>query len=162
MRSLRQKEYREVFLKSPLWREIRLAVLDHYGDVCSVCGKSGGNDVHHKRYAKILGTEKMSDYQVLCRPCHEAHHAATRSRKKGKRKSKGVHGIAAYKSLTLGMKYRIMADCGLSENGLYLAMIDSGSVKPKKMAARLLGVPYIYTFKKKSVKSNKHVFRVYP
>lgn len=123
----------------------------HYGDVCSVCGAEGGNDVHHKRYAEILGTEKMSDYQVLCRICHEAHHKAERSRQReGKKKRKSsIHIQSAWKALSPFMKLDLMDKYGFTnDNDLYIALIRDQDGKMYKRVAWLLGVGSVYGIKK--------------
>jgi hypothetical protein len=141
MPTINQIDYRSGYLNSPLWKAIRRSVLDHYGDVCAVCKAEGGNDVHHVRYAPVLGTEKLEDYQVLCRVCHEAHHKASRST--GKRKKRAVHAKAAYKALTPQMKTLIADKFGIDNDvSLYNQMV-SKNIELHKYCAKLLGVPRV-------------------
>ncbi len=67
------------YLESETWKFKRVAAFAHYGHNCNRCGKPG-TDVHHKNYARVGGMEKMSDLEILCRPCHEEHHRNEKAR----------------------------------------------------------------------------------
>jgi hypothetical protein len=61
------------YLESPTWRKIRRAALERDGYLCRACGKKA-TVVHHIRYPKKLGEERMSWLYSLCRPCHDRIH----------------------------------------------------------------------------------------
>ena len=79
--TLRQIWYRYFYLYSKHWRETRVRKLKDVGYKCEKCQQRGRLDVHHLTYARI-GREKMSDLQVLCRPCHEKEHKKYDTRRK--------------------------------------------------------------------------------
>lgn len=64
----------EHFLRSPLWREQRREALIRDSWRCRRCESKLSLQVHHKRYAKVLGTEKLEDLETLCNTCHRKHH----------------------------------------------------------------------------------------
>ena len=57
------------YLKTPIWalKRARKLILAAYQ--CEKCGKTTSN-VFHKRY-DTLGSESMSDLEVLCNRCHK-------------------------------------------------------------------------------------------
>lgn len=68
--------YRDVYLRSEDWRNLRTAVLAHRNNTCAVCQKySPSNDVHHIKYRNLYDV-KPSDLKVLCRYCHDLIHQA--------------------------------------------------------------------------------------
>jgi hypothetical protein len=73
-RKRRRKYYRNVFLKSRKWYQQRDRVLKRDGYRCVKCG-ARATEVHHKRYAKKLGTEPDKWLISICRICHEKIHA---------------------------------------------------------------------------------------
>lgn len=90
------------YLQSPVWKAKRTEAIGFYGSVCSRCGEHG-TDVHHRTYARVGGRETMADLEVMCRPCHEAHHAAERCANAGNRKpnsSKPVNQLAIWRLIT--------------------------------------------------------------
>ena len=65
------------YLESSTWRKIRAKALARDKHKCRACGEKAQH-VHHIRYPKNLGEEKMDWLYSLCVPCHEAvHRAAT-------------------------------------------------------------------------------------
>jgi len=143
MKSISQLDYRSGYLQSPLWKEIRKSVIAHYGDKCATCGNVGGNDVHHVRYADVLGTENIEDYKVLCRECHEAHHKVCKKQGHKKRKQP-VHAKAAYKALTASMKRNIADRFGIQPDvELYNRLCVSQDKTVMKACADMLGVPKV-------------------
>jgi 5-methylcytosine-specific restriction endonuclease McrA len=68
-----QREYREVYLRSDHWQEVRKAALERAGRRCQVCNGDKQLDVHHRTYER-KGREEPSDVTVLCRKCHETFH----------------------------------------------------------------------------------------
>jgi hypothetical protein len=71
----RQRQYREEYLRSPHWRQTRLAALGRAGNRCQVCNGAKQLDVHHRTYERI-GKEADGDLTVLCRECHALFHDA--------------------------------------------------------------------------------------
>lgn len=75
---VRRTKY-EGYLNSQTWKNIRYAKLVSVDFKCEACNygeyefQEGPIDVHHKTYER-LGDERMSDLEVLCRPCHEKRH----------------------------------------------------------------------------------------
>lgn len=66
--------YRDVYLKSDHWRNLRLERL-RIDPKCVFCGVSSlSNDVHHVSYAENLWDVKAKDLRVLCRQCHNEVH----------------------------------------------------------------------------------------
>ena len=68
--------YRNVYLKSDHWRDIRSEAITIARHECQLCGASEEDcvlDVHHLTYER-LGFELPDDVIVMCRNCHnEAH-----------------------------------------------------------------------------------------
>jgi 5-methylcytosine-specific restriction endonuclease McrA len=86
----RQREYME-YLKSPAWKQKRAEVMAVYENKCMNCGCSSEPlDVHHIRYAEVLGNETIKDFRVLCRTCHDAEHSASKKKKKSRKKNMHV------------------------------------------------------------------------
>jgi 5-methylcytosine-specific restriction endonuclease McrA len=73
-RDKRKKEY-ELYLRSDTWKKIRLAVLrrDEHRCLTTTCERKA-TVVHHIRYPKVLGQEKLAWLYSLCRPCHDEIH----------------------------------------------------------------------------------------
>lgn len=67
------------YLESPYWRlHVRRQALARAGGRCERCGVSDGLEVHHVTYER-LGCEHPDDLEVLCGPCHGAHHGKPRA-----------------------------------------------------------------------------------
>lgn len=66
-----RKWYREVYLKSEHWRELRGRKL-RQNPKCERC-LSSACDVHHVNYRNIFDVQ-LTDLLSLCRPCHEEEH----------------------------------------------------------------------------------------
>lgn len=59
------------YMKSTQWRNISNAMKKHANYTCAHCKKSSIIlEVHHKTYDRF-GRERMSDLEVLCKPCHD-------------------------------------------------------------------------------------------
>lgn len=80
----RQREYREVYLRSEHWRETRAAALERAEHRCQVCNTTKQLDVHHRTYER-LGHEGAGDLTVLCRACHDLFHASAPAPAKAQR-----------------------------------------------------------------------------
>jgi hypothetical protein len=72
-----REQYREVYLRSEHWREIRLAALERAEHRCQVCNRTERLDVHHRTYERV-GDERPADLTVLCRRCHDLFHGNAR------------------------------------------------------------------------------------
>ncbi len=64
--------YREIYLHSAHWLELRKAAKEKYGEKCNRCPKSG-SDVHHRQYRYIYDVT-VGDLEVICRACHDLEH----------------------------------------------------------------------------------------
>lgn len=70
--------YRNTYLKSEDWKNLRLAALAQHHCRCQICGAvSDSNDVHHIKYRKLYDVS-IHDLRVLCRSCHEKVHSLLR------------------------------------------------------------------------------------
>ena len=78
-RDIRKRRY-DKFMQSEEWeiiRDVKLACASHK---CEACGygeykdQTDPLDVHHLTYDRFGGDERMTDLQVLCRPCHNQAH----------------------------------------------------------------------------------------
>ncbi|MBN4085320.1 HNH endonuclease [Flavobacteriaceae bacterium AH-315-B10] len=73
-RSRRRNYYRNVYLKSDVWKRKRHVVLKRDNWKCVYCGKRA-TQVHHKRYAKKnIGKEPIKWLVSICKPCHDKQH----------------------------------------------------------------------------------------
>lgn len=70
-----KKESYAEYLESPTWRKIRAQALKRDKNKCRACGEKAVH-VHHVRYPKNLGEEKMEWLYSLCAPCHNSIHRA--------------------------------------------------------------------------------------
>lgn len=68
-----RKEYREEYLKSEEWNNLRNTILGTSPD-CQCCGKKA-TDVHHMIYRNIVDI-KITDLIPVCRECHDYIHQA--------------------------------------------------------------------------------------
>ncbi len=87
-------DYHE-YIKSPKWYENRKVALKRAGKRCQLCASRTQLDVHHNSY-KNLGDEEPWDLVVLCRRCHDAHHAVADPRTMHKAEERGFD-VAGYK-----------------------------------------------------------------
>lgn len=63
--------YRDTYIKSEHWQNLRLERLVLSKCTCAACGhQSEKNDVHHVRYTDSIWSVKVEDIRVLCRSCH--------------------------------------------------------------------------------------------
>lgn len=65
--------YRNVYLRSVHWKQLKKNVLQSQGRICSKCGSLKRLQVHHKTYER-LEHELPEDLCVLCGDCHAAEH----------------------------------------------------------------------------------------
>ena len=67
--------YREVYLRSEDWKNLRAAVLAApiWQGRCWICQHKKKRDVHHLRYRRLYNV-RLSDLIPLCRTCHTTLH----------------------------------------------------------------------------------------
>ena len=76
IRRLRSMPYAE-YLKSPHWKQLRIAKLKAARYTCEHCGQRNAIlHVHHVTYDR-RGCERMSDLRCLCEQCHCRVHGIT-------------------------------------------------------------------------------------
>jgi len=68
-----RKEYREEYLNSEEWKNLRNTIMSSEPD-CQCCGKKA-SDVHHMVYRNIVDI-KITDLIPVCRTCHDYIHEA--------------------------------------------------------------------------------------
>jgi hypothetical protein len=93
-----QKEYREEYLQSEEWKNLRNTILAAQPD-CQCCDKKA-TDVHHLVYRNIVDV-KISDLLPVCRMCHDFIHTAI--------KDKWIptslkHKVETIRELTVGIR----------------------------------------------------------
>lgn len=72
---LRQRRAKyDTYMQSLVWAGIRRRKLERSHYQCEQCGTSKRLEVHHLTYERFGGDERMTDLQVLCKPCHEKAH----------------------------------------------------------------------------------------
>jgi hypothetical protein len=88
--------YREVYLYSAHWSELRGRALKLYGSHCAKCGSNRKLEVHHLRYKSIFDVA-LHDLEVLCRNCHKKELPTNTSprNKKPKRSMSDYDGLLA-------------------------------------------------------------------
>jgi len=118
-----QMVYRQ-YLTSEVWKAKRLEALTHFGAICARCG-GFGSDVHHRTYVRVGGAELLSDLEVLCRGCHEAHHRVERATTRRRRKNNGISRQALALYLNSRQRSVLQIRFGLLWPGLYTALMTS-------------------------------------
>lgn len=94
--------YRDIYLRSGHWMQLRLRKLVHANRKCERCGAVGNLDIHHKNYRDIYDVE-MDDLEALCRACHNLeHHIKPQSKvvfkkKRAKKKARKKKKASKYK-----------------------------------------------------------------
>lgn len=76
LRAKRRKEKKDSYaeyLKSEEWKKLRARALRRDKKTCRACGKPAAV-VHHIRYPKNLGQERLDWLYSLCSPCHNRIH----------------------------------------------------------------------------------------
>lgn len=68
-----RKEYYRKYIKSKMWFAKRKLIIKRDKGKCVVC-EDKARDVHHWVYPKVLGTEKLSTLDSVCRECHDEMH----------------------------------------------------------------------------------------
>jgi hypothetical protein len=144
------------YLQSELWKQKRLEALEHYGQKCNRCGQFG-TDVHHKTYKRV-GSERLSDLEVLCRECHEAHHSAERATRSKRSRKKGIHVKALFGYLTEDQKKILQEKCQDDLYTVIMANTKKGD-KIRNEATNMLGMDYWYGLKSRKKTSDRSPFK---
>lgn len=131
------------YLKSPLWQKKREEAIACFGATCRRCGQHG-TDVHHKTYERTGGKELLSDLEILCRPCHEAHHRIERAQRPKCRRNKVIPLQALYRYLTKTQQRRLCEQFGLTSVSLFNAITDASRNDVVGAAKTMLGVNACY------------------
>ena len=100
--------YREVYLNSEHWKNLRAQKLAEKGRKCEKCGSGTCIQIHHLNYRFIFDVQ-LCDLQVLCEACHKIAHCikptpvkpVKQAKKRSKRKSKeqtvpSLHDLPAW------------------------------------------------------------------
>ena len=82
----RLAKYR-AYMQSAEWKIIRGIALKLAGYTCARCPETRRLTVHHKTYIRFGGQELQEDLEVLCKACHDQHHALEGKRIDTRRKA---------------------------------------------------------------------------
>jgi len=149
MKLTSKQQLHRQYLKSPVWEEKRRQAIEFYGCICNRCG-NWGNDVHHKTYDRVGGSETMQDLEILCRGCHEAHHRVERvTKQKCRRKNNGINRAALALYLTPNQREILKAKFRISWQDIYIAIIEGSNSEITHDALKMLSKRY-------AVRSSKH------
>lgn len=147
--TLKQINHR-AYLQSPLWQKKRQEALARYGCICARCQRHG-TDVHHKTYARVGGGELMTDLEILCRGCHDAHHRVERITVKNRR-TKAINSVALARYLTPNHRALLTSKFSMPWPLIYSAICDNAREDISEEALRLLG-------KKRTYVSQRHHYK---
>jgi hypothetical protein len=70
----------ETLYRKKEWKELRLAAIEHVGELCEACGKTSKSgatlQLHHKKYisGRLPWEYSFSELSVLCKGCHAEIH----------------------------------------------------------------------------------------
>jgi len=137
------------YLATPVWKAKRLEALNHYGCKCMRCGE-WGNDVHHKTYERVGGAELMEDFEILCRECHEAHHAVDKiaRRNPDNPAERSIHRQAIYRQLTAEHVNKIWDKFPNVRHTTLQDAINFGNPDIAEFAGALLGCNHVFGIKR--------------
>ncbi len=71
--------YRDVYLKSEHWKQLKHSKAKHSKKRCIVCYTRNNLDLHHLFYRTDLKNTELLDLKWLCRRCHEKAHELIRN-----------------------------------------------------------------------------------
>ena len=69
-----RRDYYRKYLKSDAWKRKRYVVLKRDKGICQHCGAKA-EQVHHKKYARNIGTEPIKWLESICKDCHYKIHS---------------------------------------------------------------------------------------
>lgn len=130
------------YLCSPIWKQKREEALTFYGCICNRC-QEFGNDVHHKTYERVGGSELMEDLEIVCRDCHEAHHRVEKVQVKDS-KPKGIHRRAIYQYLKKKQRLVLLERFDIPTMPKLFMEIAYNSTQVALTAATMLGFDYYF------------------
>jgi hypothetical protein len=85
-----RRDYYRKYLKTDAWKKKRYVVLKRDNWVCQRCGAKA-EQVHHKKYARNIGTEPIKWLESICKDCHhKIHSKSTKSYFKPSKKTISV------------------------------------------------------------------------
>lgn len=148
------------YLHSQVWANKRAEALQHYGAICARCG-GFGSDVHHKTYDRVGGAELMSDLEVLCRDCHEAHHRAERCARTRRVKARALNRQGIYRMLGIKQRETLCQKFSISPQDLFIRLGHGKNRELCATACRMLGAKYFYEAKPKTGWGNSRQPRSY-
>jgi hypothetical protein len=131
------------YLQSQVRKDKRSEALAHYGCKCSRCGEHGA-DVHHRTYSRVGGFERMEDLEIMCRSCHEAHHAAERCMRQKHSRKKPINRRAIYSLLTWKQRAILKAKGGMNDAALSFHLAQQVNSATQREAARMIGATSLY------------------
>ena len=68
-----RKSYYGRYIRSKTWFRIRAMIIKRDSEECVVCGEEALH-VHHWKYPKVFGTEKLKWLSAICYRCHGIIH----------------------------------------------------------------------------------------
>lgn len=148
MRLTNQQQIHRAYLRSPVWLAKRAEALSHYGATCSRCGNYG-SDVHHKTYVRTGGCELLTDLEVLCRECHEAHHRAERATKVRGRRDSSINVLALARYLSSSQRDALCQRFNLMWTAVFNAITVDRRRDVTEVALAMLGKRRAYASKSK-------------
>ena len=75
---IKRRNYYRKYLKSDAWKRKRYVVLKRDNWTCKRCGAKA-EQVHHKKYARNIGTEPIKWLESICKDCHyKIHNKSTK------------------------------------------------------------------------------------
>ncbi len=99
----------------------------------------------------------MDDLEIMCRPCHKAHHSVDKMVvKRPGQTSRGINRKAILSSLDPWMKTQLKNEFKLSTDGeLYLKILNSDGDLAAKSAAKLIGCDFVFGKYKEKLKKQR-------
>jgi hypothetical protein len=77
--------YKDVYLNSDHWKDVRNRYIQKHGNYCQTCGSRRSLQLHHKTYER-LWAERLNDLVMLCDIHHAEQHDISKEQVKHRRK----------------------------------------------------------------------------
>lgn len=107
--TINQQEYREVYLKSDHWKDIRQKRIDIDKGECQMCGKTDSLVVHHISYDRLGNEDVDYDLITLCTDCHSwIHNIKNEKLDEVRQMAKEYRQEASEKLRDVACKYRTL------------------------------------------------------